>query len=69
MDGLATYFKCKREVKIDTILTLRGTFDNRVPDPGITCEINYINLVIRYTPHDTDLCLGVLRRWGIHLVK
>jgi hypothetical protein len=51
------------------MLRLQGIFDNRVPDLSMTCEIDYMNPAIRYTPQDTGLCLGMLRRWGIDLAE
>jgi hypothetical protein len=56
-------------VNIDTILTLQGTFDNKVPDLSMICEIDYMNPAIRYTLQGADPCPGMLRRWGIHLVE
>ena len=64
---ISKYFKCKREVKIDTMLRLPETFNNKIPDLKGTCKIKYMNSALRYAPEDIDRCLGLLRRWGIHL--
>ena len=64
---ISMYLKGKREVKIDTMLRLPETFNNRMPDLRVTCKIKYMNSALRYTPEDIDRCLGLLRRWGIHL--
>jgi hypothetical protein len=61
-NGLATYFKCKREAEIDTILTFHGTSDDGVPDLSMTYEIKGTISAIRYTRQDTDLCLGIAKR-------
>jgi len=66
---IGIYFKCKRESRIDTMLRLPGTFNNRVPELRRTCKIKYINSGFRYKPEDVDRCLGTLRRWGIHLAE
>jgi hypothetical protein len=51
------------------MLRLRGAFDNPVPDLRMTCKIRYVNSAIRYAHQDTDLCPGMLGRWGIHLAE
>ncbi|MGO9568512.1 MAG: hypothetical protein ACLP5H_13310 [Desulfomonilaceae bacterium] len=66
---ISMYFKGKREVKIDTMLRLPDTFNNRITDLRVTCKIKYVNSALRYTPEDIDGCLGLLKRWGIHLTE
>ena len=66
---ISMYFKGKREVKIDTMLRLPDTFNNRITDLRVTCKIKYMNSALRYTPEDIDRCLGLLRRWGINLTE
>lgn len=69
LNRISIYFKCKREIKIDTMLRLPDTFNKRIPDLRGTCKIKYMNASLRYTPEDIDRCLGRLRRWGIHLTE
>jgi hypothetical protein len=54
--ALATYFKCKCEVKIDTILTVRGTYNERAPDFRIACKINYMNPGLPLGAQAAGLC-------------
>jgi hypothetical protein len=70
--GLQTmdmYFRYEREVKIDTMLRVPGTFNKRIPDLRVTWKIKYMNSALRYTSEDVDWRLGQFRRWGIHLTK
>jgi hypothetical protein len=66
---ISMYFKGKKEIKIDTMLRLPDSFNNRITDLRMTCKIKYMNSTLRYTPEDVDRCLGLLRRWGIHLTE
>ena len=58
---ISMYFKCKRAVKIDTMLRLPETFNKRIPDLKGTCKIKYMNSALRYTPEDIDRCLNIDR--------
>jgi hypothetical protein len=65
---ISMYFKCKREVTIDAMLRLPGTFNNK-QSMKMTCKVKYMNSAFRYTPEDIDRCLVTLRRSGIHLTE
>jgi hypothetical protein len=65
LNRISVYFKCKREVKIDAMLRLPGTFNNKPPLRTL-CKTKYMNSESRYAPEDIDRCLGMLKRLGIH---
>jgi hypothetical protein len=51
---LNAYFQCKREVPIDAMLRLPGTYNFKVPSHRVLCEVKYLNTDFRYTPEDFE---------------
>jgi hypothetical protein len=63
---ISVYFNCKRDMNIEAMLRLPGTFNNKPPMKR-ACKIKYTNSELRYTPEEFDQCLATLKQLGIHL--
>jgi len=54
LEKINGYFLCKKEVKLDSLLRLPGTFNCRMPGRSVLCEVKYLNTDFRYDLSDFE---------------